>query len=51
MRGLRKGIISVMPLQNIEVDCLAGHPCDALMHSHRQPHMGDECMQLTRCAG
>lgn len=51
VRGLRKDVINVMPLQIVAVDFVADNPGDTLMHCHQQLHMDYGFMQLIRYAG
>lgn len=51
VRGLRKDVINVMPLQIVAVDFVADNPGDTLMHCHQQLHMDHGFMQLIRYIG
>jgi FtsP/CotA-like multicopper oxidase with cupredoxin domain len=51
VRGLRKDVINVMPLQTVAVDFVADNPGDTLLHCHQQLHMDYGFMQLIRYAG
>lgn len=48
LRGLRKDVINVMPLESVAVDFIADNPGDTLMHCHQQLHMDYGFMQLIR---
>lgn len=48
VRGLRKDVINVMPLQIVAVDFVADNPGDTLMHCHQQLHMDHGFMKLIR---
>lgn len=51
VRGLRKDVINVMPLQTVAVDFIADNPGDTLLHCHQQLHMDYGFMQLIRYVG
>lgn len=48
IRGLRKDVINLMPLDSVAVDFTADNPGDTLMHCHQQLHMDYGFMQLIK---
>lgn len=51
LRGLRKDVVNVMPLDTVEIDFVADNPGDSLLHCHQQLHMDFGFMQLVRYTG
>ena len=50
LSGLMKDVVTIVPLETIEVDFVANNPGDTLFHCHQQLHMDYGFMQLIKYA-
>ena len=48
LSGLMKDVVNLMPLDTVEVDFVADHPGDSLIHCHQQLHMDYGFMTMIR---